>query len=90
MKETMTGEHSTVFSLYKAGHSRITSNVLSFKETYKRFIKLKQEKLENIKFLVGHIEVEENREFYKLLDAESSEVNNKIEDEANSEAEEFE
>ncbi|KAF2902329.1 hypothetical protein ILUMI_03858 [Ignelater luminosus] len=78
------------FSLYKAGHSRIISNVLSLEEAYKRFIKLKQEKLENIKFFLGHTEVKENREFYKLLDEESSEVDNKIEDDANSETDDFE
>ncbi|KAF2896710.1 hypothetical protein ILUMI_09465 [Ignelater luminosus] len=62
----------------------------TIEETYKRFIKVKQEKLENSKFLVGHIEVEVNREFYKFLDEESSEVDNEMEDDANSEAEDFE
>ncbi|KAF2881554.1 hypothetical protein ILUMI_24613 [Ignelater luminosus] len=89
MRETMTKEYSTVFSLYKAGRLRIIFNVLFLEEACKRFIKLKQEKLENIKFLLGHIEVEENREFYKLLDEESSEVDNKIEDDANAETGDF-
>ncbi|KAF5279396.1 hypothetical protein FQA39_LY05506 [Lamprigera yunnana] len=44
------------------------------KRLYKKFLKLKEQKLQNVKYLVRHIENEQDKNFYKLLDQEAEEV----------------
>lgn len=72
LRETMTGDYDKTFTLYKAGCQRFLANLIPM-VAYNTFLKLKPEKLENIKFLIRYIKNQENREFYKVLDEESEE-----------------
>lgn len=56
------------------------------KPAYNGFLKIKNENLEHVKFLVKYIENEENREFYKVLD----ELSEKPQEEGSSDAERYE
>ncbi|KAF5288808.1 hypothetical protein FQA39_LY15236 [Lamprigera yunnana] len=42
---------------------------------YKMFLKLKEQKLQNVKYLVRHVENEQDKKCYKLLNQEAEEVN---------------
>ncbi|KAF5295288.1 hypothetical protein FQA39_LY13153 [Lamprigera yunnana] len=42
---------------------------------YKKFLKLKEQKLQNVKYLVRHIENKQDKKFDKLLNQKSEEVN---------------
>ncbi|KAF2890227.1 hypothetical protein ILUMI_15946 [Ignelater luminosus] len=71
IRESMGGMHNE-FSLYKIGNQRLTGELLPDLPN-KRFIKIKDKKLENINFLVTHVEQESDQEFYKILSDPSAE-----------------
>lgn len=89
MRDTMTGDYRSSFPLYKVGYQRLLANLIPA-AAYNKFLKLKPEKLENIKFLVRHIADEKNREFYKLLDEDSEKIIMREEEEEESDVEEYE
>ncbi|KAF2905676.1 hypothetical protein ILUMI_00497 [Ignelater luminosus] len=69
------------------GNQRLTAGLIP-DLAYKKLIKIKDKKLENIKFLVTHIK-QTDQEFYKILSDHSTEKS-KGDDALESDAEEYE
>lgn len=87
IRETMSGDYRD-FVLHKTGHQRYVAGQKHPPLAYTTFLKIKPDKLQNVKFLALHIQKVENRLFYDILD-EDGEENGKERD-VESDAEIFE